>query len=146
MKKKIFLLSLIPFIIYQIVKVLVSLNVKESFVLIPNVVNINYVTNTGAAWNILNNHLVIISFISISAIIFILSYMSHFKLNIRNKIAFILLLGGILSNLFDRVFYGYVIDYIELNIDYPIFNLADTFIVIGVILLIIAIFKKEDEV
>ena len=146
MKKKVVLLSLIPFIIDQIVKVIVSLYVKEPVIIIPNVLRINYVTNTGAAWNILNNHLVIISFISAASIMFLLSYMNHFKLNLRNKLAFILLLGGILSNLFDRVFYGYVIDYIEFNINYPIFNLADSYIVIGVILLIIAIFKKEDEV
>ena len=146
MKKKIVLLSLIPFIVDQIIKVIVSISVKDSVVLIPNILRITYVTNTGAAWSILNNHLIIISFISAAAIILLLSYMNHFKMNKRNKIAFVLLYGGIISNLFDRVFYGYVIDYIDLNINYPIFNLADTFIVIGIVLIIIAIIKKEDEV
>ena len=146
MKKKIILLSLIPFLIDQIIKIIVSTSIKESIVIIPNILSITYVTNTGAAWSILNNHLIIISFISASAIILLLSYMNHFKMNKRNKLAFILLYGGILSNLFDRVFYGYVIDYINFNINYPIFNLADTYIVIGIILIIIAIIKKEDEV
>ena len=146
MKKKVILLSIIPFIIDQLIKIIVSLNVKVNITLIPNILDITYVTNTGAAWSILDNHIVIISFISAAAIIFLLSYMNHFKLNKRNKLAFILLFGGILSNLFDRVFYGHVIDYIELHINYPIFNLADTFIVVGILLIIIAIIKKEDDV
>lgn len=146
MKKKIVLLSLIPFLIDQIFKLMITLYIKDSIDIIPNVLRLTYVTNTGAAWNILDNHLIIISLISIFSIIFLLSYMGKFKLNKRNKLAFILLYGGIISNLFDRIFHGYVIDYIDFNINFPIFNLADSFIVIGIILLIIAILKKEDEV
>lgn len=146
MKKKIVLLSLIPFLIDQIFKLMITLYIKDSIDIIPNVLRLTYVTNTGAAWNILDNHLIVISLISIFSIIFLLSYMGKFKLNKRNKLAFILLYGGIISNLFDRIFHGYVIDYIDFNINFPIFNLADSFIVIGIILLIIAILKKEDEV
>ena len=146
MKKKIVLLSLIPFFIDQIFKLMITLYIKDSIDIIPNVLRLTYVTNTGAAWNILDNHLIVISLISIFSIIFLLSYMGKFKLNKRNKLAFILLYGGIISNLFDRIFHGYVIDYIDFNINFPIFNLADSFIVIGIILLIIAILKKEDEV
>lgn len=146
MKKKILLLSLIPFLIDQIFKLMITLYIKDSVIIIPNILRLTYITNTGAAWNILDNHIIIISLISIVSIIFLLYYMNNFKLNKRNKLAFILLFGGIISNLFDRIFYGYVIDYIDFNINFPIFNLADSFIVIGIFLLIIAILKKEDEV
>ena len=62
--------------------------------------------------------------------------------------AFGLLYGGIIGNLIDRMLYGYVIDFLDFkifNFNYPVFNIADIGIVIGILLLIIAIFKKEDE-
>ena len=56
------------------------------------------------------------------------------------KIAYALVLGGAIGNFVNRIIYGYVIDFIDVkvfNYDYPIFNLADIFIVVGVILLVI---------
>ena len=56
-------------------------------------------------------------------------------------VAFAMLLGGVIGNLFDRLIYGYVIDFLSFfpfGYAFPIFNLADTFIVIGVFLYIIA--------
>ena len=61
--------------------------------------------------------------------------------------SFSFLYSGILGNLIDRVFRGYVIDFLDFNIfgyDYPVFNFADICIVFGIILMIIAIIKKED--
>ena len=63
------------------------------------------------------------------------------------KVAFSLIVGGAIGNFVDRVFYGYVIDFIDIKIfkyDYPIFNLADSFIVIGVILLVIYTWRCEN--
>ena len=56
------------------------------------------------------------------------------------KIGYGLILGGAIGNFIDRIVYGYVIDFIDIDIfgwNYPIFNLADMFIVVGVILVMI---------
>ena len=63
------------------------------------------------------------------------------------KVSYSLILGGAIGNLVNRIFNGYVIDFIDIKIfdyNYPIFNLADTFIVIGVILLIIYTWRYKD--
>ena len=57
-----------------------------------------------------------------------------------------MLIGGIIGNLIDRIIYGYVIDYLDFNIfgyNYPVFNLADSMIVISIILLILFINKGD---
>ncbi len=59
------------------------------------------------------------------------------------KIGFILLFSGILGNLFDRIFLGYVIDFITPSTYFPSFNLSDIFNFTGVLILIICIFKKK---
>ena len=73
------------------------------------------------------------------------------KNNIQNKLELVsisLIIGGSLGNLMDRVIRGYVIDFLDFkifNYNFPIFNLADTFIVIGVILLLLKEIRKENN-
>ena len=122
----------------------------ESITIINNFLNITYVKNTGAALSILNNNTLIVKIISLLIIIALIIYMYNNK-NSSSKferLGYSLVLGGALGNLFDRLVYGYVIDFIDIyifNYDYPIFNLADTFIVIGVIILFISMWGDKKD-
>ena len=137
------LLTLIFLLIDIVSKIIIDkyMMVEGSIKLVNNFIYITYVRNTGAAWSILasNTYLVVaVSFFIIVALIVYL-YKNRPKSKLE-KVAYSLILGGAFGNFFNRLVCGYVIDFIDVKIfkyDYPIFNFADTFIVIGVILLII---------
>ena len=150
MNRKIFLVAVITLIIDQITKILIFIffSLNERVILIKNFFSIHYIENYGAAWSLFSNKVEFLILISLIAIFIIYRYMYNFKQNKRNNIAFGLIIGGIVGNLIDRVFLGYVRDFLSFKIfsyNYPIFNFADIFIVIGVFLLIIAILKGEDN-
>lgn len=147
--KKIFFLSIIFFIVDQMIKFYLcsKLVLNQSIILIKNFLNITYVHNDGAAFSLFRGNRWLLIIIGILALIFFIIYIA--KLDSINQIdlfSYSLLLGGILGNLFDRIIYGYVVDYISLNIFgyyFPIFNFADMCIVIGVILMIFSSFKGD---
>ena len=150
LNKKTYIIAIFILIFDQIIKSLTEIYFKlnESVVVIKNFFYITVVHNTGGAWNFLENQSYLFIIFSIIALILLIKFMFSFKNNLRNNIAFACLYGGILSNLADRMFLGYVRDYLDFKIfsyDYPIFNIADCAIVIGVILLIIGIIKGEDK-
>ncbi len=150
MNKKTFLIAIIILIVDQVSKSLVEIYFKlnKSYSVIKNFFAITVAHNTGGAFSILNNYSFIFILASLIAVIILLRFMLNFKNNFRNNLAFALTLSGIMSNLADRIFLGYVRDFLDFTIfgyDYPIFNIADIAIVIGVILLIIAILKGEDK-
>lgn len=149
--KKIFALADIFIVVDYVAKVLVSmfLETNESLILIKDFFSLTYVKNTGAAFSIFSNSNYFLAFASIFFIALILYYLSK-----RNNISKLesfgygLLLGGACGNLIDRIVYGYVIDFLDFKIfgyNFPIFNLADTFIVISIIIIILEI-KKESLV
>ena len=82
------------------------------------------------------------------ALFLLFNYIKDFKENKRNIVAFSFIFGGILGNLCDRLFLGYVRDFLSFKVFgyfFPVFNIGDSLIVIGVILLLIAIIKGEDK-
>lgn len=150
MNKKQLILMITAFICDQISKVIITsyLKVFDSITIIKNFFKITYYNNYGAAWGMFQNNTILLVILSIIALIIIYRFSYNFKKNTRNNIAFSILTAGILGNLSDRLFLGYVRDFLDFkifNYDFPIFNLADSFIVIGVILLIISIIKGEDK-
>jgi signal peptidase II len=115
----------------------------ESVPLIKNVFHITFVQNPGIAFGLLRNknHLSFVLFI-LGIIIFLFLFFCKHNYSRMGKIALAMIISGALSNLFDRVRFGYVIDYLDLRI-WPVFNLADTVITIGISLLLLEFFKKE---
>lgn len=145
--KKFYIISLISFFLDRIIKILIiSLNIGRISIL-DGFFSINPAYNYGAAWSILDGHrwlLIIISILILVGIYFIL--IRNKKLSSFEGVTYGLLIGGIFGNLVDRIIYGYVIDYLDFNIfgyDFPIFNLADSLIVISIIMLIFDVIRGE---
>lgn len=151
MKTKTLLISIFFFLLDLITKLIIDLKL-ELTLSIPIINNFFYLTkvyNYGASWSFLSGHQFLLIIITIIMLIILFFYQRKFKNNKRNILAFGLLYGGIFGNLVNRFLYEYVIDFLDFKIigyDFPVFNIADICIVIGIFLLIIAIFKKEDEI
>lgn len=149
MNKKILIIATIALALDQITKIIIDmfLSLNESIKVIPNFFYLTLVHNEGAAWGLFSNAKMVIAIGTIIAMIIIYHFIYCFKENRRNRLAFGLLIGGLAGNLIDRIMFGYVRDFLDFYIikyDYPVFNIADICIVIGVILLIIAVIKGED--
>lgn len=144
------LIGVIIILIDQISKGLVDkyIHLGESIKVIDKFFYLTNVENTGAAWGMLPDKTNLLIIVTVVVLIILFQYLKSFKKNARNIIAFGLLFGGIIGNLIDRLFIGYVKDFFELNIfgyNFPIFNISDTCIVIGAILLMIAVISGEDK-
>ncbi len=147
--KKILPISLLLVVIDQVVKILVinKMALQQSIIVINNFFNITYVRNTGAAWSILSGNVLLLIMISVIALGVIYYYLiKDKKLNKIDTISYSMLIGGIIGNLIDRVVHGYVIDYLDFkifNYNFPIFNIADTLIVISIIIIGISLIVGE---
>lgn len=146
----ILILSLIFLIVDQISKILVVKFLDlNSVAVIKNFFYLTYTNNTGAAFSILTDKRIFLVLVGIIIIILLIYYLKKHQIkNTINKIAFALVIGGSLGNLIDRIIRGSVVDFIDIKIfsyNFPIFNLADTFITIGVLLLLININKEETK-
>lgn len=113
---------------------------QEPLVLIKGVLELTYVENRGAAWGMFQGArfifiILTVIFLGVFLVFFI---KSKCDLNPLSKVIFALIFSGALGNLVDRVWLGYVRDMIYFSlIDFPVFNIADSAIVIGTVLLII---------
>ena len=147
----IIILSLIFFFIDSLSKHLIinKIPLGISNEVINNFFYITHINNEGAAFSILNGKTIFLIVISIIVIIILLNYIR--KNNIKDKLSIIsisLVIGGSLGNLFDRITKGYVVDFLDFHIfgyNFPVFNIADTFITVGVFLLFISLNRKEKE-
>lgn len=148
-KDKIYQICAVSLILDQVIKVLVTSHMKvgSSITIIPKFFEIYYLQNKGAAFSSFQGMRYIL--ILISFIIFI-GLIKHIKSNkITKKVEIIslgMIMGGLVGNLIDRILYGYVIDYLSFTFfgySFAVFNLADSLIVIGVILLAIDIIRSD---
>ncbi|MGT2924020.1 signal peptidase II [Streptococcus caviae] len=132
----------------QLSKMLVvkSIALGEIVNVIPNVVSLTYLKNTGAAFSILENQQWFFTIISIvvlgAASYYLIKFMQSDDVWLLAGL--ILIIAGGLGNFIDRLRLGYVVDMVHLDfIDFAIFNAADTYLSIGVLLLIIALWREE---
>lgn len=141
------LLVLLFFSIDQASKYLIINYLHKDITIIKNILYFTYTKNNGAAFSILIGKRLFLIIITLLIIITIIYYIK--KNNVKDKIniiAFSLVLGGSIGNLIDRIIRGYVVDFISIKVfkyNFPIFNIADSFICIGVFLLVFISLRKE---
>ena len=143
----IYIIALVVFILDILTKYYVeSHEALHNFIVIKNFFHFTYVKNTGMAWSMLSNHTLLLTLISSAVVVFILYYIQKNKLSKIYQIIIGLILGGAIGNLFDRIFYQYVRDFLDFYIfgyNFPVFNVADSALTIGIILLFIQFLREE---
>ena len=139
-----FFLSIIIVVLDQVTKFLIfnyKLILNKDLILFK----IDIVKNYGAAFNIFSGSRIFLSIISFSFSI-ILSYLilKEKPPSFLNLYSYSFILAGTIGNGIDRIFRGFVIDFINLNIiNFPVFNVADISINIGFIFILYSLFKKN---
>ena len=118
----------------QIIKFLIT----DRIIIIFKFPFINYSENYGAAFSLFENERIFLIIASLVIIGFVIYYYSKYK---SLQLGLSLVLAGAISNLIDRIFRGYIVDFINVGI-WPVFNLADMYNVAGV-LMVIFLLKKE---
>lgn len=98
--------------------------------------------NKGGMLGIFQNFPLLIIFISLIILFFFIYFYIKEK-NFYFRLSVIFIVTGIISNLFDRIFYGYVIDWISFNFKFYSFNIADCYLWIGLIFYLVSFLKKE---
>jgi len=145
------ILATVIFLLDQITKQLVQRSIPfgEATPLIDGVFYFTHITNSGAAFGMFRNFTWLLIILSVIIIVGVIYIIEKRKITcIWQKLGLAFTLGGALGNLFDRIVFGAVIDFLDFRlINFPVFNIADIFIVIGAILLILTIIfaKKTDE-
>lgn len=116
-----------------------TMAVGATKVLIPNWLGLNYVQNTGAAFSSFDQYTMILAIVSlVVSILLILAIAFKWVRHPFGRFTLMLILAGAVGNLIDRFFMGYVTDMIQvLFIKFAVFNVADIFVVVGAVLLVI---------
>lgn len=144
-----FVLAGVFFILDQAIKILLELvlNYQEAIVIIPNFFDITLVHNYGAAWSLFDGNrlfLILVTVVFLGVLYYV--YLKDKDITKLEAIVLGLLVGGVLGNLCDRVIRGYVVDYLSFQFfhyHYPVFNLADSCIVIAVIMIFIDTVRRS---
>lgn len=124
---------------------------KPALVLINGVLEFDYLENRGAAFGILQGQRFLLMAVALILIVIIGVLLIKMPVNKRLlplRIIAVMIVAGGIGNMIDRFFFGYVVDFISfVLINYPIFNVADCYVVIAAILLVVLflfVYKDED--
>lgn len=141
-----FAIFLVILLLDQVSKawILNSLELHQSIPVINGVFHLTLVKNTGAAFGVLPYQRTLLVIVALIVIILLLYFIYRTNLaNIWHKFALGLGLGGIVGNLIDRIRFGYVVDFLDFRV-WPVFNLADSAIVVSAGLLILFFILKGE--
>lgn len=150
----IFILSVFIIVLDQLSKFAAIKFLKTSapYIIIPNFFQFNYVENYGAAFGILQNKKIFFIIITLAVIVGISVFLvkNYYNINVFMRIGLSMLLGGAIGNFIDRVRWSYVVDFISFRLinryEFPVFNVADIFVVIGTIIILVLILFDKYEV
>ena len=138
------LIALDQWVKFEIVK---NIQLGEVKPFIPKILSLTYLRNTGAAFSILENQqwlFAVITLVVIGAAIWYLS--KHIKGSIWLLSSLSLIIAGGIGNFIDRMRQGFVVDMFQLDfINFAIFNVADSYLTIGVMVLVAMMLKEEDN-
>lgn len=146
-KQKIYSIASIVIMVDLILKFIVSSKLVENDIIkvIPNFFSIYYLKNTGAAFSILQDSTAFLVILSALILLVLNNYIDKEKdLNKISEISLGMVIGGIFGNMIDRIINHSVTDFISFrmfNYNFPVFNIADIGITVGVFLLLISILK-----
>ena len=116
---------------------------NQSIALIKNIFHLTLIFNRGAAFGVFKNYTILFIAASFLAILFIiLSLRKNRKIGLSN-ISLGLILSGAAGNLIDRIRLGCVVDFLDFRI-WPVFNIADSMITVGAVLLAFSILRRAD--
>ncbi|WP_392531205.1 signal peptidase II [Nostoc sp. C117] len=136
----------IAFFLDQITKywVVQTFRLDQTLPLLPGVFHLTYVTNTGAAFSLLSGKVEWLRWLSLGvSLVLIALALFGPMLNLWDQLGYGFILGGAMGNGIDRFVLGYVVDFLDFRlINFAVFNVADSFISIGIVCLVIASFQK----
>lgn len=132
----------------QITKIVVNSNIGYSYEIevIKDFFYLTNIRNKGVAFGMLQDARIVFIPLTIFIMVF-LTYLLMREEKWYKKLVYSLILGGAVGNFIDRIFRGYVIDFLDFYIfsyNFPTFNVADIFITIGTILLLFLVLKEEE--
>lgn len=136
----------------QLTKYIAITNFATDIKVIDNFFSLVYVENTGAAWGMMKGRMWLFYLVALISLGIFTYMMKDFDLKVNTvySISLILLIAGTLGNFIDRIFRGFVVDFLSFNFgsyQFPVFNLADTFLTIGIVILIIdVLFGKSANI
>ena len=146
-KRRIALIALLVIIADQITKLAAerALSLGRSVPVVKNIFHFTLVFNKGAAFGMLKAQAPFFIALGVICVIFMLFYLPRLRKDtLPVRVAFALLLGGIIGNLIDRLRFGYVIDFLDFRI-WPVFNIADSAITIGALFLILQLLRRKTK-
>ena len=151
MKKALPFISVVLLVAFdQLTKYWAVTGLKSAIPLIPGVFELHYVENQGAAFGILQNQqwlFVVFTIVMVAFLLILYRRIPKEKGYGWIRLSAILIISGAIGNFIDRVAQQYVVDFLYFKlIDFPVFNVADCYVVVGAFLFILLYFIQKEKV